>query len=526
MSVISEVKPEELSSWRAFLWPVYRHELKKLLPMLGIFFLFFFNYNVLRPLKDALVVTAKSSGAEAIPFIKVWVMFPGALLMTFLFTRLSNRFSRENVFYLMTTLFLTYFFVFAFFIYPYRDMLHCHVFADKMQAFLPVGCKGLVAMFRNWTFTSFYVMSELWGAIVVTMLFWGFANEVTRLSEAKRFYSLFGIAVNISGIIAGQVSIYFCSLPYNPNLLFGHDAWEQAMMSLVLLIVISGFLALALFRFMHTHVLNDELYSPTSDKVSLSKKKRPRLSMRETFSYLLKSPYLLALAVIVLSYNIVINLTEVVWKHEIHELYPNPKEFNLYMNQVTTIIGVIATFMAVFVSGSSIRKYGWTFTALLTPVVLLVTSIGFFSFFFVKEYYSIEMISAFGLNPLVMVVFFGSAQNAMSRASKYTVFDATKEMAFVPLSDESKLKGKASIDGVCSRLGKSGGALIHQGLLLIFSTINASAPFVAVFLIGVIVFWIMAARALGKQFNELSLSETKLEVTNLKEPKELSPLIA
>ncbi len=526
MSATLDVKTKEFSTWRAFLWPVYRHELKKLLPMLGIFFLFFLNYNILRPLKDALVVTAKSSGAEAIPFIKVWVMFPGALLMTFLFTRLSNRYSREKVFYLMTTIFLTYFFIFAFFIYPYRDALHCHAFADKMQALLPVGCKGLVAMFRNWTFTSFYVMSELWGAIVVTMLFWGFANEVTRLSEAKRFYSLFGIAVNISGIVAGQISIYFCSLPYNPNLLFGHDAWEQAMMSLVSLILVSGFAALFLFRWMHTHVLSDEQYSPTPDKVSLNKKKRPKLSMRETFSYLFRSPYLLALAVIVLSYNIVINLTEVVWKHEIHELYSNPKEFNLYMNQVTTIIGVIATFMAVFVSGSSIRKYGWTFTALLTPVVLLITSIGFFSFFFVKEYYSIQMISAFGLSPLAIVVFFGSAQNAMSRASKYTVFDATKEMAFVPLSDESKLKGKAAIDGVCSRLGKSGGALIHQGLLLIFSTINASAPFVAIFLIAVIIAWILATRVLGKQFNELSLSDTKLEVPPAPEQRELAPLIA
>src|SRR5262249_38706081 len=95
---------------RSLIWPIHRSELNKLIPMLLIFFLITFNYNVLRTMKDTLVVTAASSGAEVIPFIKVWVMFPGAILMTFLFTRLTNRFSRTKVFYMMTSLFLVYFF--------------------------------------------------------------------------------------------------------------------------------------------------------------------------------------------------------------------------------------------------------------------------------------------------------------------------------------------------------------------------------------------------------------------------------
>ena len=69
--------------WRNALWPVRAYELKKLIPMLFIFFLLFFDYNLLRIMKDTMVVTAKSSGAEVIPFIKVWVMFPGAILFTY-----------------------------------------------------------------------------------------------------------------------------------------------------------------------------------------------------------------------------------------------------------------------------------------------------------------------------------------------------------------------------------------------------------------------------------------------------------
>ena len=85
------------------------------------------------------------------------------------------------------------------------------------------------------------------------------------------------------------------------------------------------------------------------------------------------------------------------------------------------------------------------------------------------------------MSPLSLVVLFGTLQNCCSRAAKYTVFDATKEMAFIPLSIEEKIKGKAAVDGICNRLGKSGGAIIYHVLLLAFKTIPESAPWVGVF---------------------------------------------
>ncbi|MBI3236816.1 MAG: AAA family ATPase, partial [Chlamydiales bacterium] len=99
---------------RSYLWPIHRHELKKFIPMLLIFFLVGFNYSLLRATKDALVVTAPSSGAEALPFLKVWAILPMAFLFTFLFTRVSNRVSRENVFYVMMSIFIVFFLVFTF----------------------------------------------------------------------------------------------------------------------------------------------------------------------------------------------------------------------------------------------------------------------------------------------------------------------------------------------------------------------------------------------------------------------------
>jgi AAA family ATP:ADP antiporter len=515
MSATQSGNPE-FSPWRSYLWPVHRHELKKLIPMLLIFFFISFDYNVLRTLKDSLLITAKSSGAEVIPFVKVWAMFPGAILMTLLFTWLSNRFPRETVFYIIMSIFLSYFLIFTFVLYPIRDFIHPHATADVLETSLPIGFKGFIAMFRYWTFTLFYVMSELWGNIVLFVLFWGFANQVTKLSEAKRFYGLFGVGANFSGIFAGQASVYCCTYTRSGGVFpIGEDAWHQCLVMLVSLILLAGLFALGLFRWMNTNVLTDRrFYDPQSIKTEGEVK--GKLSLKESFAFLLRSKYLLCIAIIVISYNLIINLTEVIWKHQVKELYSNPNDYTLYMNHIVSIIGFVATFTSLFVSGNAIRKFGWTFTAMITPAILLITSIGFFTFFSLKRSAPDLVISFLGMTPLMIVVFFGSAQNILSRAAKYSVFDATKEMTFVPLNPESKLVGKAVIDGVCSRLGKSGGSVVHQGLLIFFSTLASSAPYVAAVLFGVIIMWVLAIRILGKQFTELT---SQLEASNSSIPE-------
>lgn len=527
MASQTPVESPPFSQWRRYLWPVHTYELKKLIPMLLIFFLISFDYNVLRTLKDSLLITAKSSGAEVIPFVKVWALFPGAVFMTILFTWLSNRLSRDRVFYIIISIFLSYFAIFTFILYPIRDSIHPHAFADHLTNVLPPGLKGLIAMFRYWTFTLFYVMSELWSSTVLSVLFWGFANQVTKISEAKRFYGLFGVGANFSGIFAGQASVFCCNYTrHGAELPFGEDPWHQSLIMMVSLVLLAGIVTLFLYRWFSRHVLNEKLYFDPSNVKSEGEVKG-KLSFKQSISCLLNSRYLLYIAFVVISYNFVINLTEVLWKHQVKELYPNPNDYTIYMNHIVSIIGGVATVSSLFVSGNAIRKCGWTFTALLTPVILFVTSIGFFSFFYIEYFAPSVAISFLGLSPLAVVVFLGSAQNILCRGAKYSVFDATKEMSFVPLNPETKLVGKAAIDGICSRFGKSGGSVVHQSFLILFSTLTASAPYVAIVLFGVIIIWSFAVRQLGKQFNELTMPEPLPPVQpepSIEEPQASAPI--
>jgi len=507
---------------RAFLWPIYRHELRKFIPLLLIFFLVGFNYSLLRGTKDALVVTAPSSGAEALPYLKVWAIVPMAFLFTFIFTRVSNRFPREKLFYAMMSIFIAFFLLFMFFLYPFQDVLHPHTLCDKIQKTLPQGLQGFVAMFRNWTFTLFYIMAEMWSTIIMTVLAWGFANDVTNVNDAKRYYGLLGIGINISAICAGYVATTMSQNAFHPSLPFGTTAWDQTVFLMCGIFVVVGVVCMSLFRHLHAQ---GHGYNSPSYQAQNKEGEEVKMGLRKNFSYLAKSKYLICIAVIVVMYNIAINLVEVVWKDQVKQLYPNPADFNAYMGQVLTWIGIVATLISIFIS-TIIRKLNWTTNALISPMILLVTGVGFFFFFFFKDSSFASIATWIGTTPLTLCAFFGSLQNCLARASKYTVFDATKELAFVPLSKECKLKGKAAIDGVGSRIGKSGGSLIHQSLLMVFGTVALSTPYVACLLLFVIGGWILAVRSLGKRFNDLVSHQETLKDPDEEQETILKPALA
>jgi AAA family ATP:ADP antiporter len=454
-------------------------------------FLICLNYSILRPIKDTVVVN--TSGAKALPLIKIFGILPMAVVITFLFSKLINRFSQEKVFYIMICGFLSYYALYGFVLYPMNDILRPDAIVSFLTNTLPSNgfSRGMIAIIENWTVTSFYVMAELWSTAILHVLFWGFANEITKVGESRRFYAVLAVISNFAAIIAGVTGD-----------MLSHEQVFETQVMLISFVIVCGVLAMGIFRWMNKNVLNasefDELH-----KTKRELKPKRKISIKDSLLYLSKSRYLLCIATLVVAYNLTINLVEVVWKDKLSDLYPSTQDYHMCLNSVTFYIGVVSTFVSFFLS-KVIGNFGWTRAALITPVIMLVTSAGFFGFLFFEDSLSGVALALFGTTPLALVAFFGAAQNVLSKSAKYSIFDATTNMAFIPLDHESKLKGKAAIDGVGSRFGKSGGSFIHSGLLMVFDGVTQSAPVVAAVLGGVIGFWMVAARSLGQKFAALT----------------------
>lgn len=163
-----------------------KDERQKLIPLATMFFCILFNYTILRDTKDVLMVTAPKSGAEVIPFIKTYVNLPAAIGFTGIYAGMCDRMDQKSVFYSCVIPFLAFFLSFALFIYPNRGLLHPHGLVDMLASKLPAGFSAPLSIFRNWSFAVFYVMAEMWGSVVASLIFWSTANNTMTVDEAKK----------------------------------------------------------------------------------------------------------------------------------------------------------------------------------------------------------------------------------------------------------------------------------------------------------------------------------------------------
>lgn len=77
------------------------------------------------------------------------------------------------------------------------------------------GLHGLIKVVENWTFSLFFCTAELWGSVVIAVLFWTLANDVCTVKEAKTVYPMMGISANIALVVAGNFMKYMSATVLN-----------------------------------------------------------------------------------------------------------------------------------------------------------------------------------------------------------------------------------------------------------------------------------------------------------------------
>lgn len=524
---MSQKVEQEFTGWRKLIWPIHSFEVKKFLPMGIMMFCILFIYTLLRDTKDAMLVNAPGAGAESLAFAKGIGVTLSAILFMILYTRAANIFNREGLFYVTALPFLIFFGAYPYLIYPFVSSIHMNVETIQSYQALYPAVKWIIPLVGNWTYTLFYILSELWGSAVLSLLFWQFANAITPVKEARRFYGMFGFVGNFGLLLSGPMIIgitgYIASLGLARSVATG-----LMLQYLMAFVIVAGLILLYTFYWMNRNVLTDKRYYDP-EAMGETKKKKAKLSMMESFKYILQSPYLGLIAMLVLAYGVSINLFEGVWKGQIKIAYPNEVDYNNVMGGLSTLTGAIAVLL-MLVGSNLLRRFSWRTCALITPTVLIT---GILIFFATIQYNNTLVPSGMKIadaltqgiiqRPLIVfVVVLGLIVNAFGKAVKYSLFDPTKEMAYIPLDQELKVKGKAAVDVIGGRGGKSAGSYVQMGLLTAFSgsALYQLVPIIAPVAVGIVILWLLSVFRLSTRFRAMTESKAEAKVAETSTAKQ------
>eukprot|EP00804_Cyclotella_cryptica_P003964 CCRYP_013905-RA/>CCRYP_013905-RA protein AED:0.06 eAED:0.06 QI:244/1/1/1/1/1/3/248/749 len=497
-------------------FPIARDELPHFASMSVLMFLFIYVFTTVRDTKDTLVVS--NCGAEAIPFLKLYGVMPSAALFILAYSKAANVLSKSGLFYCTLIPFFVFYLVFGWVLFPNRERIHL-----LGEGFLGGGGSGgdgaasaAVNLIRYWSFSLYFIVSELWASAGVPLLFWQCANDVTPMSQAKRFYPLFAITGNLAPIVSGKIMSYVISLQKNnDDVGFGS--------TLKTLSVIKGLVCLGIIAiYRHVYAMADERSRRERTEQSLStirgiqrtgkveitmkfEKKKEKLSLADSAKELMKSKELKAMAAMVFCYNVCVELTEVLWKALLRRTYPTKSEYMAYMARFSQTVGVVA-FLLQLVASEILEVLGWKWTAMIPPLTMGLLAVAFFAAIVAGE----EKI------PLAQALLIGTVQNVANKVTKYSLFDPCKEMAYIPLGPEAKVKGKAAIDVLGARLGRSIGSASQQLLVLLAGGPTGSilncAPYIGGLYVAAIALWSNAVGVLGQLFDE-SQKEKKVDNT-------------
>ncbi len=558
------------SKLRAIFWPIHNYELKKFLPMAFMMFCALFNYTIARDLKDAFVIN--QIGAGVIPFLKTFGTMPAAILFFMLYAELNIKLTKKQVFYTCIAPFILFFGAFGLILYPNLSAIQPSAETiTNLSNTVPL-LRPFFEIFGNWATALFFILAELWGSVAVSLLFWQFANEITTIKEAKRAYPFFGIVANLGLIASGTCLKFFSNqshsfaqeklrsigeasvVPFinyvkkdadfiwkylnvkladatpeqlelvkSKKILIEQavsEGWAINLNYITMIFVFFGFSMMYLYHYVNTKVMTDpKLYDPSM--VKKPKKKKAKLGFADSLKLIASSKYLGLITVLVLAYGMSINLIEVVWKAQASKVFPTEYEFSYFRGNFSTFTGIFTIFFTI-AGGYILRHCKWRTAASITPIVVTVTAMIFFaSVLFHKSYIIGYLVELLSITPLLLAFWVGSAQNLLSKATKYSLFDSTKEMAYIPLSDELKSKGKAAVDVIGGRGGKTLGSAILVGLTSIFAykvsskeSIDIIAPYLFPVVVVVVIAWLAAVAGLSVLLKKASHGEADVEITD------------
>lgn len=439
------------------------------------------DFTILRSLRSTLAVVDLGSGAHSIPIFELFGALPGALLMTAGIAWLMNRYSIQKVFLLTLAAFLGFFLLFTNLIYP------------ALPKIMQWGGVGRFAV--QCISMLFYVVAELWKPALATLLFWGLVNQYVPVSEAKKFYAPLMLGGSLGAIIAGPVISFCTSEKVWLQFPLAAEKWEHGLNLMILLIVFIGSVAGLLYYRLWKYFISQPANEREPDN------QKGGYSLRDSLLACRESGPLRLMSWIVIADYIAYGLGEVIFLDVLRLRYPLAADYCNYMGHLALWSGILTFVSSLLITPIILQRCRWVVASLITPICLLATE-GLFFIFLRGQSMSSWWFGWGETEWIGAVVMLGSIQYCVCRGAKYTLFDSSKEIAFILIPGAQRMKGKLIVDGLCARIGRGSASVLSIALIEMSGGVIASSFPTGIFALGMAVSWVASTCKLGRLFED------------------------
>jgi len=379
------------------LWGDLSREEFKRFGMLAVTFLFLIGtYWLMRPLKDGLFIGIV--GKLYLPYAKMLSLFFIIPLLLF-YAKLVDWFSRDKLFYILTTVYASLFLAIAYLlIHPTIGLANAT--PDKSRIL-------------GWII---YIGVESFGSLIPG-LFWAFVASTTESASAKRGFGLI-IAGGQIGAIAGPTLATYAEYIGMPIL-----ALCVAVGIFVIPFMIWNFVRV--FPLVHTTPLEG---------------KKKNTGPIEGLRLLLSRPYLLGILGISTLYEVVGTVLDYQMKFVAAETYHSTEKITAFLGLYGQSTNFLALMLALLGTSFIIRRFGLTFSLIAFPVAVAA------------------VVCAIWFVPSLWMLFGGMVA---LKGISYALNNPCKEIVYIPTSKDVKFKAKSWIEGFGGRGAKATGSGIN-----------------------------------------------------------------
>ena len=464
---------------------VQQYTFKKFLPSIAVQFFLILSYVFLQDIRMKVLV--ETGLYESLSSAYVWGGLPLSILFVLSYFKITNTVERQHHLTVCLIPFAVFFLLYAYVFHPHRDSFHISTleFVGLMEKYPGFG--GLIQMYAHWATSLLIMLIDIWSSFVIGVLFWQFMNDTTSLKQARVTYPLFGIGVAFS-----------TSIGLAMNTIFNHStvSYEKYLAQGITLIVFFWACALLLQKYMYEKTIMQDktLTSVSHEKLSLG--------TLETFGYVFTSRYLGCVALMVISFGIMINLMDHLcmrYKMSLMQAqsYMDSGQASLLLSFLNLAIGISIALLSIRLLN---KQRGWKKAAMVTPIVMVLSCLVVFVSLSIKE-----------IAPSTTFFILVSSGLIIVQQIKNFFFKPLIEMAYIPLPSELKVKGKATIDLAIDRFSIAFGAPLFTIISIIVLKWDASIR-LEIVAISIIIFlsilYSFCVKILSKEFEELSRKDS------------------